>query len=104
MPKTRLHINVKKKHVPESGGASLPKKPHLDPKPDGHQGSRKSVKGAHITTTDSRKKGRYGECCSRCDSIQNHHHHLHLLDRLVPFLYSGISGEALLPIGFCLIW
>ena len=48
----------------ESGGVSLPEKPHFDPEPDGHQSGRKSVGSALTSTTDSRKKGSHGECYS----------------------------------------
>ena len=46
-----------KQSVLEADGASLAKKPHLDPKSDGHQSDRNSIGGALTSTTDARKKG-----------------------------------------------
>ena len=40
-PKAGFQFNAEEQSVLVSGGASLPKKPHLDPKPDGHQDDRK---------------------------------------------------------------
>ena len=51
-----LWFNVQKWPVSESDGASLAKKPHIDPKFDGHQCDRKSSGGASSSTTDSRRK------------------------------------------------
>ena len=76
-------FNVQKQSVPEPGGTSFPKKPPLDRKSEGHQGGRKSMGGALISITDL---------------------HPYLLCRLVPFLTSWISKEALPLIGLCLIW
>ena len=97
--RARFQFNVQKQPVTESASATFPQKPHLDPKPAGCQSCRKSVGGASTSTTDSRKKA------GQWDIIPDvlHHPHLHLLYRLVPFLESLISGEALLPVGFCLI-
>ena len=36
------------------------KKPHLNTKPDGYQGGRKSAEGVSTSTTDSRKRGAMG--------------------------------------------
>ena len=47
--------------MPEPGGASLPKKPHLDPKFDSCQGGRRSVGSVSTSTTDSWKKGSHGK-------------------------------------------
>ena len=44
----------------DSGGASLAKKPHLDTKPDGHQGGIRSDGGASTSTTDSSEKRSHG--------------------------------------------
>ena len=60
-PKTGFWYNVQKWPVPESDGASLTKKLHLDPKPDVCQGGRKSTGGASSITTDCRKKRSHGD-------------------------------------------
>ena len=39
-----------------------------------------------------------------CYSLQFHHHHLHVLCRLVLFLNSWINGEALLLVGLWIWW
>ena len=50
-------FNVKKQSMLESGGAFLVKKPHLDTKPDSHQGGWKSAGDASASSTDSRQEG-----------------------------------------------
>ena len=59
-----LWFNVQKWPVPESGGASLAKRHHLDPSPHGHQDGRKSVGDALISTNNSWKKVSCGGCHS----------------------------------------
>ena len=44
-PKAGFWFIVQKCSVPESSGASLAKKPHLDFKPDSHQSGMKSAGG-----------------------------------------------------------
>ena len=55
-----FQFHVQKQPVQEFGGILLAKKPHLVSKPDGHQGSKKSPRGAATSTTDSRMKESHG--------------------------------------------
>ena len=59
-PKSSFQFNVQKQPMPDSRGASLAKKPHLDTNPDSHQGSRKSPGEVSTSSTNSRKKGSQG--------------------------------------------
>ena len=45
-------FHVQKWPVQESGGAFLEQEAHLDPNPDGQQGSRESMGGASTSTTE----------------------------------------------------
>ena len=83
-PRAESQFNVQKQPVTGPGDAPLTKKPHLYPKPDGHQGSRKSPRGASTSTTDCKKKG----CHEGYHSWSVSLHHLQLLCRSVPTLNS----------------
>ena len=100
--KAGFWFNIKKYPIPESGDASLPKKPNLDPKLDGHHGGRKLAGGASVSTTDRSKKRGHGAVFLIIYSLQLYKNHLHLLCRLVHFQNSYISAEAILLIGLCL--
>ena len=64
-PLAEFQFTAQKQPVLDFGGACLPKEPDLDPKPDGHQGGRKSTGGISTGNTHSRKKGSHGGCHSR---------------------------------------
>ena len=83
--------------LPEPCGASLPKKPDLDPMSD-HHGGRKSVGAASTSNNDSWKSGSWGAMLFHMSYSL---HHLHLMFRLVAFLNSWINKEVLLLIGLC---
>ena len=51
---------MQKSHVPESSGASLEKKPYLNPRTKSNQGGTKSSRGVFISSTESKKKGSQG--------------------------------------------
>ena len=71
-PRDWFKFNVQKWPGPVFGGTSLPKKPHLDPKPDGCQSGRKSTGGTLSSTTDSRKKGSCYSWCVTVVKLQNY--------------------------------
>ena len=58
--KVGFWFNVQKWPVLEAGVSFLPMKPHLDPKPDGCQGGRKSTGGALTSTSDFTKESHQG--------------------------------------------
>ena len=60
-PKAEFRFNLDKWSVPESGGASMVKKPPLDIRTDADQGGRKSAGGASTSSTQSRKKESHGD-------------------------------------------
>ena len=60
--KAGFRYNAQKQPVPESGSASLVKKPLFDTKPDSHQGGRKSVGFAAKSLANSMKKETCGGC------------------------------------------
>ena len=80
-----------------SGGPSLPNKPHLDLKPDVCQSSRKLSGGASTSTTTQGRREAMGDVILDVSLSSS-------VVQCVPFLPPWIGGEALLPIGFCLIW
>ena len=55
--KAGFHYNIQEWPVLECGGDSFARKPHPDPRLDGHQAGRKSAGGASASTTESKKKG-----------------------------------------------
>ena len=97
-PRARFQFNVQKHPMLESSGVSLPKKSHLDPKPDGCQGCKKSTGGISTSTTDSLKKGSHGDGTPDVPKSPSSSS----VVQLVPFLTYWISGEALLVIDLCL--
>ena len=60
-PKTGFNSNMHKRPLPESSGASLAKRPHLENRTEGHQGGKKwTCGGVPASSTYSRKKGIHG--------------------------------------------
>ena len=56
-PKTGFHFNVQKRPVPESHGASLAKRPHLESRLEADTGGKKSACGSvSASCTDAKKK------------------------------------------------
>ena len=94
--------------VPDTSGASLPKRPHLESGNEAHLSGKKSAGGSVSTSSaGSRRKGDGGLALLMCQSPQplQPPHHLHLqFFRLICFSNFLINGEALHPIGLCLIW
>ena len=62
-------FNVQKQSVPEPSDASLVKKHHLDTKPDGHQGGRKTAGGVCTCSSECSKKGTQGGWWTWCVTV-----------------------------------
>ena len=111
-PQTGFHFTVQKRpmsgSVPETIGASLPKRPHLESGNEGHPNGKKSAGGSiSPNSAETRRKGTLGLAFLMCQNPQllQPPHHLHLqLFTLVCFSNFLINGEVLHPTGLCLIW
>ena len=111
-PQTGFQFTVQKRpmsgSVPGTSGASLPKRPHLESGNEACLSGKKSAGGSvSISSAKSRRKGGMGLALLMCQSPQllQPPHHLHLqIFSLVCFSNFLINGEALPPIGLCLIW
>ena len=95
-------------YVPGPSGTSLAKKPHFGCGNEAHPSGKKSAGGSvSASSAETRRKGAMGLALLMCQSPQllQPPHHLHLqLFRLACFSNFLIHGEALHPIGMCLIW
>ena len=54
--KAGFRFNIQKQPGPESGGASLARKPHLNNKLEIHQGGSQSARGTSASSANSRNK------------------------------------------------
>ena len=71
-PRTGFHFNVQKRHVPESSGSSLAKRPCFESRTEAHQGGRKSTDGSvSASSIDSGKKGYCGGGHSWCVTVHS---------------------------------
>ena len=103
-PKAEFRLNVQKQPVPDSKGDSVVKKPCLDTRSESHQvaGSQLGLRLPVLLTLG--RRGAMGDGIPDVLQYVTYLHNPHLLCKVVHFQNFSVSGEALLPIGLCLIW